>query len=291
MTGCRRAYRAAGGLVLAASIALPAAPVAAWGNYAHRLTGRIAATELTPAARAATAQLFKAGAALDTPDCPLRDLADAAAWPDCVRSLEDRYAYARSWHYQNIPRCGRFDFTAACADGNCLTAQIERQLAIVADRKRTPRDRVEALAFVAHFIGDLHQPLHVSDAGDRGGNETLVAYGDNAADWFNLHRIWDRELTERALTDAPVVTPQSISAAARAAARQGRLADWTQQSWALSRSVVYGKLPTAIGSCTVPAGGRIRLGEAYYRAAAPTIRAQVERAGIRLGVVLNRALG
>jgi hypothetical protein len=276
--------------LLALAAALYGAPAAAWGDYAHRLTGRIADNELTPAARAELARLLAQNAKLGTPDCPIRSLADAASWPDCVRGLGDRYAYAAKWHYQNIPRCGRFDIASGCAGGNCLTVQLDRQIAVLADRRQPPRKRLEALGFVAHLVGDLHQPLHVSDSGDRGGNEVKVRYGYDPDTLLNLHRIWDRELAERALTAPPVVTPQSISAAQRARWRQGSIADWVQASWALSSTMVYGKLPALAAACSTPPARPVVVDDGYYRANEALIRAQVERAGVRLGVVLNQAL-
>lgn len=278
------------GLALLFVMVLPCSPAAAWGDYAHRLTGRIATTELTPRASAELDRLLAARAQLGTPECPMRSLADAASWPDCIRGLGDRYAYAARWHYQNIPRCQPFDIKAGCADGNCLTVQLERQLAVLHDRQQPLRMRLEALGFVAHFVGDLHQPLHVSDSGDRGGNNVKVRYGYDRDARLSLHRIWDRDLAERALTDAPVVTPETITDAQRERWRTGSVIDWVRASWALSSTMAYGKLPALAAACTVPPAQAVVIDEAYYRANAPLIRAQVGRAGVRLGVLLNRAL-
>lgn len=276
--------------ILLCALLLSADAASAWGDYAHRLTGRIALSELTPSARAELDRLLAKSAQLHTPQCPMRTLADAASWPDCLRGMGDRYAYARSWHYQNIPRCGAFDINAACPDGDCLTVQIARQRAILADRRQPARARLEALGFVAHFVGDLHQPLHISDSGDRGGNSVRVRYGYDQAATLNLHRIWDRDLTERALTDAPALTPASVSAAQRALWSRGSVSDWARQSWALSSTIIYGKLPELAAACTAPPAQVVVVDEAYYRAVAPVIREQVERAGVRLAVVLNAAL-
>ena len=125
--------------LLALAAALYGAPAAAWGDYAHRLTGRIADNELTPAARAELARLLAQNAKLGTPDCPIRSLADAASWPDCVRGLGDRYAYAAKWHYQNIPRCGRVDIASGCARGNGPTVDRDRPLLVLPDRRQPLR--------------------------------------------------------------------------------------------------------------------------------------------------------
>jgi hypothetical protein len=149
-----------------------------------------------------------------------------------------------------------------------------------------------ALAFLAHFVGDLHMPLHVGEKDDRGGNDVRVVYAGLAGDKINLHRIWDRELAERALQASPPVTPASITPEARAAWSQGSLADWTRQSWALSRSVTYVGLPALADGCLGPRDTNVvvPIPDAYATAALPVIRMQVERAGVRLGVLLDRAL-
>ncbi len=267
-----------------------AAPAYGWGDYAHRLTGRIAMTELTPAARAELEALLARNGSLGTPECPMRSLADAAAWPDCIRGLGTRYGFAVRWHYQNIARCRPFDITAGCTNGDCLTHQLNRQLALLADRNQPAQVRLEALGFAAHLTGDLHQPLHVSDSGDRGGNETRVRFGIDPQAVQSLHRIWDRELSERALTDVPVVTPATFSAAQRARWRGGTIADWVAASWALSSTNVYGKLPALAAVCNAPTARPVAVGDAYYRANAALIRAQIGRAGVRLGALLNAAL-
>ena len=276
--------------LLMLAIALLPAPALAWGEYAHRLIARIALADLTPAARAEVRRILAHGAAVDTPACPLNSLEDASTWPDCVRSLPDRFAFSFAWHYQNIDVCQPFDPAANCPDGNCVTAQIPRQLAIVADRTASPAARAQALAFVVHFIGDMHMPLHIGDKHDKGGNDVRAAYGAKVPDRMNLHRIWDTELAERALTEPPAVTPRSINAADRRAMAAGDLAGWTRESWDLARTVVYPELKNYPDSCPVKPDVRAMVDAAYIAAAKDPLRLQVERAGVRLAVLLNGAL-
>ncbi len=271
-------------------LALPA-PALAWGDYAHRLIARTALAELTPNARAEVRRILAGAAAADTPTCPLASLEDAAVWPDCVRSLGDRFAYAAAWHYQNISVCRPFDINAKCPDGNCVTAQISRQLAIAANRHARPADRVMALAFVVHFTGDMHQPLHIGEKDDRGGNDVHVAYGAKDPDRMNLHRVWDSELAERALTEPPAITALSPTPAERAAWSRGGVADWARESWDLSRTLVYPRLSGYPDTCGRKSDIRPRIDEAYVAAARPVVRRQVERAGVRLAKLLNGALG
>ena len=268
-----------------------AAPACAWGDYAHRLIAGIATANLSPAARAEVRRILAHGAAVDTPACPIGTLSDASVWPDCVRGLGDRFGFSSAWHYQNIDVCQPFDAAAKCPEDNCVTAQIPRQLAIAADRKAAPAARAEALAFVVHFVGDMHQPLHIGEKHDRGGNDVVAAYGAKAPARMNLHRIWDSELAERALTEPPAVTPWAAGPRQRGRLSAGGLADWARESWELSRTIVYPALKDYPDTC--PAGSKIRarIDEDYISAATPALRLQVERAGVRLAMLLNGALG
>jgi len=277
--------------LIAAALFLGAAPALAWGEYAHRLMAGIAVANLTPAARAEVRRILARGAAVDTPNCPLVTLADASVWPDCVRSLPDRFNFSFAWHYQNIDICQPFDADAKCPDGNCVTAQIPRQLAIAADRKASPAARAQALAFVVHFVGDMHQPLHIGDKHDRGGNDVRASYGAKAPDRMNLHRIWDSDLAERALTEPPAITPWSPTVAQRRDFARGTVADWARESWDVSRTIAYPELRDFPDTCPAKSSIRAMVDEAYVTTARASIRLQVERAGVRLAMLLNGAFG
>jgi hypothetical protein len=276
-------------LILALLIAALPAPALAWGDYAHRLIGSIAKAELTPAARAEVRRILAQGAAVDTPECPLTTLEEAAVWPDCVRGLGQRFVFSAPWHYQNIDICQPFDIAANCPDGNCVTAQIPKQLAIVANRTASPAARAQALAFLAHFVGDMHQPLHIGDKHDRGGNDVLAAFGYKSPDRMNLHRIWDSDLAERALTEPPAVTPR-LSAETRRRHARGDVTDWARESWELSRTIAYPNLRDYPDTCPEKSMQRAVVDATYVATATPVVKTQVERAGVRLAMLLNNAL-
>jgi hypothetical protein len=281
--------------LIAAVLLGSATPALAWGDYAHRLIAGIATANMTPAARAEVRRILARGAAVDTPTCPIGSLSDASVWPDCVRGLGDRFAFSAAWHYQNIDVCRPFDAAAKCPDGNCVTAQIPRQLAIAADRKASPAARAQALAFVVHFVGDMHQPLHIGDKHDRGGNDVVAAYGAKAPARMNLHRIWDSDLAERALTEPPAITPWATGPRQRRSLGAGSVADsvagWARESWDLSRTTAYPELKDYPDTCPAGSKVRARIDEDYVKTATPALRRQVERAGVRLAMLLNGALG
>ncbi|OYU15502.1 MAG: hypothetical protein CFE37_05085 [Alphaproteobacteria bacterium PA4] len=276
--------------ILALILVLLPAPVLAWGPYAHALIARTALAELTPVARAEVRRILAGGLSTGTPDCPIVTIADASTWPDCVRSLPDRYKYSFPWHYQNIDTRQSFDIAANCSNNDCVTAQIPRQLAIMADRRASPAARATALAFVVHFVGDMHMPLHIGDRADRGGNDVIAAYGRKVRPRLNLHGIWDGDLAERSLTEPPAVTATSPTPAQRRAWAQGNITDWARESWEASRTIVYPNLTATTDRCPDAAPRCALVDETYVAAARATVRLQVERAGVRLAVLLNQAL-
>jgi S1/P1 Nuclease len=278
------------------------APAFAWGDYAHRLTASIAWSQLTPAARADVRQLLKSVARLETPTCQLASIEDASVWPDCVRALyRERFAFSSPWHYQNISVCEPFDINAKCPNGDCVTAQIPRQQAILADRTRPAHERLQAFSFLVHFVGDMHQPLHMGDKADLGGNQVLARFGFISPERMNLHWIWDSLLAERALTEPPAIMPNRITPAQRRQYNAGpadtaaRVALWARESWDLSRSIAYPELKDFPDSCPVPAAARPALPRgtvtpAYVATATPAVRDQVAKAGSRIALLVNEAL-
>ena len=173
-----------------------AAPAQAYWEYGHETVARIAWLQMRPDTRAKVAALLRQGRLLETPDCPVATIEQASVWADCIKPLGDRFSYAYSWHYQNVDVCKPFDLKAACKDGNCVSAQIERTARLVADRNVPTRERLTALAFLTHFVGDLHQPMHAGDHGDLGGNRVAANYGVIGGR-ANLHGSWDGWLAER----------------------------------------------------------------------------------------------
>jgi hypothetical protein len=265
-------------------------PAAAWWEYGHETVASIALAEVQPGTRAAIRRLLAQSRLLETPTCPSGTIEQASYWPDCIKTLGDRFSHAASWHYQNVDVCRPFDPEGACRDGNCVSAQIERQARLLADRALPIRERVMALAFLVHFVGDLHQPLHAGDRGDLGGNRLPVAYGIIAGR-TNLHLVWDGYLAERGIS-----TPaggaagllSELSDAEKARMRLGTVTDWARESWEASRDFAYASvLGDPCG--TVPAERPV-ITEEMTRRLIPIVRRQVARGGLRLARLLDEAL-
>lgn len=189
--GMTRSFFAAFLIALCAALASPAH---AWGPVGHRLVARLAESELSPKARAEVARLLQ-GEADPT-------LAGVANWADDLRGNDPGLGRRSSpWHYVNLAEDGcRYDAERDCRRGDCVVEAIRRQRAILADRAQPAAARAQALKFIVHFVGDIHQPLHAGHAHDRGGNDVQVNLDGKGS---NLHRLWDSELLATAKLPEP----------------------------------------------------------------------------------------
>lgn len=269
------------------AILAPLSPVQAWGEYGHKTIAGISEANMSPLARTRMRVLFRAADLLGTPKCALKDIKDASVWPDCVRRDQLRWSYTNAWHYQNVDICKPFDLKTPCAGGNCVSAQIDRNFALLKDKSLPANVRLEALAFLVHFVGDLHQPLHAGDRSDRGGNDVKANYG--IIPGSNLHSVWDGALAERSISAAPKLV-RHYNAEEKAFLGTGNSVDWSEEAWQLSRDNAY---PRALdgNACGTPLTYPITIDEADVGASRGALRLQVQRAGMRLANLLNAALG
>jgi hypothetical protein len=272
--------------LLALLLATLPVPAHAWWEYGHETIAKIALAEVRPQTRLAIARLIRRAPELATPTCPVRNIADASVWADCIKRLKDRFSYASSWHYQNVDICRPFDLKAACKDGHCVSAQITRNAKLLGDKSLPPRERLMALAFLVHFVGDLHQPLHAGDRSDLGGNRQLGSYGIFAGSKLNIHAIWDGYLAERAISTPPGGA-KGLGIAARDEMAIGTIDDWSRESWQFAREFycdMQGGDP-----CAAPVA-RAKLDDATIERLVPVVRGMVRRGGVRLARLLDEAL-
>jgi len=241
-------------------------PAFAWGPEGHEIVAAIAAVNLTPAANA------KVTALLGPPPMMILD----SNWADEIRA--DR-PQTSTWHYVNIELgSAGYDAWRDCAGGDCVVAQIEKDIRVLSNARASRADRMEALRFLIHFVGDVHQPLHVADNRDKGGNARILFLKGART---NLHRIWDTDVVT-ALGPDPVrvaaslltdVTPQQ-----KARLSAGSPADWANDSFSVAKKI-YAGLPQTRD-----------LPDDYARRQSAATRTQLLKAGLRLAAVLNRIL-
>lgn len=274
-------------LVLVLGLAAPS-PARAWSRFGHDVIVSIALKNVRPATRRAVAALFAHADLVETPRCSAATLSLAGSWADCVRNDKATGKATEPWHYQDVALCKPFDLKAACKDGNCVSAQIERNEAVLANHAAPLHDRVEALLYLIHFVGDLHQPLHASNRDNEGGNKQPASYGIYAGQKLSLHRVWDLYLAERAFTTPPALV-RSYSPAERARIARGTVADWSRESWQVARDIAYA---SAFGGDPCgPEPERAAIDNPTIERLIPAVRRQAVRAGLRLARLLDEALG
>jgi S1/P1 Nuclease len=283
-------HRAALSLWILVWISTPSAW--AWGPQGHRTIGAIADRLLNAHARAVVADLLQDD--LDRYGRPSHrtTLEAVSTWADEIRGTAASHP---SWHYDNIPVCGSQPRREYCPDGQCNTAQLERLSHIITDPRATRRERNEALKWVVHLVGDIHQPLHAADNDDRGGNEVAVALaGVRTRGKAELHGVWDNELVQLALgTKGHQRPPPDVAALAseaeslREARGQGTPRSWASESNRLARRVAYHYVEFA---CHALPNHIVVLDAQYQRAAAQVVHDQLLLAGARLAALLNQDL-
>jgi hypothetical protein len=266
-----------------------------FGIEGHRVVAGIANRYLDPTAARAVAELLQNDRDATGAPSGRRSLPEVGSWADEVRLTAIGRSTA-TWHYDNIPVCGSTSPAQFCSAGNCASARLDQMLAVLRDRNAPDEARNEALKWTVHLVADIHQPLHVADHRDRGGNGVAVSYfGETRAPAgrLNLHAIWDVHLVQGMLGESggeSAFVAQEISAAERSDWSSGTIADWIAQSHALAATVVYAKLPVGF-ACERPISDTVYIGMDYYRSATAILPLQLRRAGVRLAKLLNEALG
>ncbi len=152
----------------------------AWGREGHEIIVVVAERYMRPESTARIRELL-------APESPQ----EASVWADEYRR---DHRNTGPWHYIDIPLAdSKINMAREYSNGDCVIAKTEQFLAVLRDPNADKDAKAQALKFVIHFVGDLHQPLHVADNGDKGGNTRYVIF-DGRHD--NLHWVWDTGLIQ-----------------------------------------------------------------------------------------------
>jgi hypothetical protein len=154
--------------------------VFAWGQTGHRVVGLVAEQNLNKKTRKTVLRVLQD-----------KSLAEVSNWMDDIKS-DQNYSYANDWHWVTIPDSMTYEQTAKNPKGD-LIMKIEELTVALKSKNLSAEKEQEALRFLIHLVGDLHQPLHVGGKDDSGGNDVKVQ-------WFgqpsNLHRVWDSDMID-----------------------------------------------------------------------------------------------
>jgi len=241
--------------------------IISWGVTGHRTVGKIAENHLTPKAMAGVKDL-------------LGDvtLADVSTWADEVRGKPE-YKQTGPWHYINLPLgLSYVEFKSRVE--NMLEANVYssvvKQLQLLMDTSVSREQKVEALKFLVHFVGDLHQPMHVSREEDKGGNTIQLNFDGQGT---NLHAIWDSKLIDHSGMDyQQLAAKYDHPTAAQVRQWQGDpIIKWMWESYQITTQL-YAEVDTMKNRS---------IGQAYFDEHWATVPQRLEEAGVRLAGLLN----
>ena len=255
-------------------VTLAIAPAAqAWGPLGHSVVAALAQRHLSPAAEMEVEHLL----AMDK----TKSLADVASWADEIRNdptQQTLWNDTRALHYVNFrdPSC-IYTPPRDCVNGQCVVEALPHYVAILGDRTQTDAARLQALKFVVHFVGDIHQPLHAGYRDDKGGNDYQVQFQGKG---MNLHKLWDSGLLgTRGLAWKAYATRLDSNGAVPLPAPIDPLdnpyAQWAEESCRITADIY-------------PDSHKVD--QAYVKAQLPVAEQQLREAGRRLAEVLNLAL-
>ncbi|GAB1264900.1 S1/P1 nuclease [Aurantivibrio infirmus] len=258
----------------------------AFSSAGHSIICEIAFQTLTNEAKAEVRVLLE--------ETPYSSFSAACSWADHIRSNK-YYDFAKPHHYINVSRgAGSVGTSQDCKRRGCVLDAIYVYSAVLArtstqeysmKKDNTKRglyvnDRSKALMFLAHFVGDIHQPLHVSYADDRGGNQVKIKIASRKKS-TDLHWVWDSYLVARSKKGEKKLLEElllQVSSQDMSVYDGASPSDWAQESLRLTKEIYR----------TLPANKTLQ--ESYYRNNHPIVAERIKIAGYRLGRLLNELL-
>jgi len=232
-----------------------------WGATGHRTIGKIADNYLNGKTKRKIAELLNG-----------ESLALVSTFGDDIKS-DKRYNDFYTWHYVNMPFGVKYEDSEKNIKGDLVTG-IEKCKSVILDENASKEDKIFYLKLLVHFMGDLHQPMHVGRKEDKGGNTVQVKWFGSGT---NLHSVWDSKMIEHYnMTYTELAeNANKISKEQVAFLQQGTVVDWVNdtQTYAIK---VYAS--AEVGE---------KLGYNYMYKNFGLARSQLQKGGVRLAKVLN----
>jgi S1/P1 Nuclease len=249
----------------------------AWGDTGHRAVCELALRLSTPETRAEIRRLIQTDSEFDS-------FRDSCIWPDHPRKRA-------SEHFINLARTSEgIEPSGQCPTAStCTLTAIEQDVAVLSSGSANDADKLKSLKFLGHWVGDIHQPLHVSFEDDRGGNNIPVRGHCST----NLHSTWDTCLLQIAIGANVLAAARdllnSITPAEKEEWSRTNPRDWANESFAITEAVAT-KYCVQHGSSCDAASGTVVIDDSYVQANAKVLREQLQKAGVRLAHLLESAL-
>ncbi|KAA1242818.1 S1/P1 nuclease [Aquimarina sp. RZ0] len=236
-----------------------------WGKTGHRATGEIAESYLTKKAHRNIRALLDG-----------HGLAFVSIYGDEIKS-DDQYKKFSPWHYVNFALDKKYGEETPSELGDLIKG-IEKCIEVLKSDTSTHEDKVFYLKMLVHFMGDLHQPLHVGRGEDKGGNDIQVRWFKEGS---NLHRVWDSDMIDyygMSYTELSENADELSSVEIKNIER-GDILDWVYESQDIAKDVYAS---ANVGE---------KLGYKYVYTYFPVVRSQLQKGGIRLAKILNDLFG
>jgi hypothetical protein len=265
------------------------AVVLGWSGTGHRVVCEIAYQELQPEARAELDRLLAV-------DHDFNNFADSCLFadkPEVIRPID---------HYINLPRSTSAISTDNCPLAqSCVIAAIRQDILVLRDPESSDAEKLLAIKLLGHWVGDIHQPLHVSFRDDRGANSISVNLD---MEWPNFHAVWDSEiLTFNLGGDYRQIAARlgaQISGAQRLAWQHDSVIEWANESFQITIAPATLYSVWQQGACWYSANnmllddGEVRreqkISNSYLRRQGPVVELRLQQAGVRLARLLTQTL-
>jgi len=235
-----------------------------WGQIGHRVIGEVAENHLSPKAKKAIDEILGH-----------ESLAVVSTYMDEIRS-DDDFDHTHPWHYTTIPEGETYETCEKNQKGEAVEA-ILRMKKILEDENAPMAEKKQALKFLVHLVGDIHQPLHVGTGTDRGGNDVKLEFFYEPS---NLHRIWDSGMIDAkqySYTELAELVDHADNTRVKNW-QQGGPADWANEAMQY-RDQVYDY------------GDKDYVSYEYMYKNWDLVKMQLEKGGIRLAGMLNEIFG
>ena len=236
-----------------------------WGKTGHRVVGEIAEKYLDHKAKKSISELLDG-----------HSLAFVSNYGDDIKS-DRKYDSYDPWHYVNFPFGARYETHPKSKEGDIVQG-IQTCIDVLKDRNSSKEDKAFHLKMLVHFLGDLHQPLHIGIAEDKGANDFQVRWFNSGT---NLHKVWDSQMLgsyNMSYTEV-VANADRLSKEEVKEIQKGSVLDWVYDSRALCEDIYAN---TKVGE---------KLGYKYMYDYMDPLRSQLQKGGIRLASILNDIFG
>jgi hypothetical protein len=264
-------------LTIVASVAGARRDAWAWGDQGHKVICEIAVRLVQHRTRAEIQKLI-------SNDERFNSFSDACTWPDHPRQRA-------SEHFLNLPRDSDGLHSETCPGASaCVVTAIRKDFDVLSSNSASQAQKLASLKFLGHWVGDIHQPLHVSFEDDRGGNSVLVT-GECGS---NLHSTWDTCLVLKAVGEDADQAASELMKMITPAKNKGWThsgpMDWANESFTVAEQAQT-KYCIRQGASCDHRSGKVTIDAAYVVANTPIVREQLQKGGVRLAHLLDAALG